>query len=116
MSPRHIAGQLRGRVLSRMLRGWVHTSRLLRAAAEERAPETAPRRSPISTLGGLTLQVTAFADEGASSSQIAQRTGLAHDAIALILHFRRSPRAELSTGRGMPYLPEPVTSGWIADA
>jgi len=116
VSPRHIAGKLSGRVLSRMLRGWVHTSRLLRAAAEDRAPETARRRSPVSTLGGLTHQVTAFADEGASSWQIAQRTGLAHDAIALILHFRRSPRAELSAGRGLQYLPEPATSGWIADA
>jgi hypothetical protein len=111
-----IAGKLRGRVLSRMLRGWVHTSRLLRAAAEERAVEAAPRRSRVSTLGGLTNQVAAFADEGASSSQIAQRTGLTHDAIALILHFRSSPRGALSTGRGTLYRAEPAASGWIVDA
>lgn len=116
MSPRVIAGKLRGRVLSRMLRGWVHTGRLLRAAADEGAPGTAPRRTRASTLGTLSHQVTAFADEGASSSQIAQRTGLTHDAIALILHFRSSPRGELSTGRGTLYRAEPATSGWIADA
>jgi len=116
VSPRQIAGQLGGGVLSRMLRGWAHTSRLLRAAENDRGRPALPRRRRRSSISGLAHQVTAFADEGASSSQIAQRTGLAHDAIALILHFRRSPRAELSAGRGLQYLPEPATSGWIADA
>jgi hypothetical protein len=91
-------------------------SRLLRTAGEDRAPAPTPGRARPSALGGLTHQVTLFADEGATSSQIAQRTGLAHDAIALILHFRASPRAELSTGRGALRRPEPATSGWVVDA
>ena len=116
MSPRVIAGKLRGRVLSRMLRGWVHTRRMVRAAAEERETPEAPRPARTSPTGGLTLQVGAFADEGATSSQIAQRTGLTHDAIALILHFRRSPRTEVATGRGTVFRAEPAARAWLVDA
>jgi hypothetical protein len=116
VSPRQIAGQLGGGVLSRMLRGWAHTSRLLRAAENDRGRPALPRRRRRSSISGLAHQVTAFADEGASSSQIAQRTGLAHDAIALILHFRSSPRAELSTDRGTICRTDPEPRVWVADA
>ncbi|MBW3627779.1 MAG: hypothetical protein KY464_00650 [Gemmatimonadetes bacterium] len=116
MSPRMLAGQLRGRVLSRMLRGWVHTARLLRTAAPDRVPVPAPRRARATSLDGLKLQVTAFADAGASSSQIAQRTGLAHDAVALILHFRASSGAEVSTGRGTICRTDRASRIWATDA
>ena len=111
-----LAGHLRGRVLSRMLRGWVHTARLLRTAAPDSLPVPAPGRASATSLGGLKLQVTAFADAGASSSQIAQRTGLAHDTIALILHFRALSRAEVSTGRGTICRTDHASRLWVADA
>ena len=111
-----IAGQLRGRVVSRMLRGWVHTARLLRTSAPDDVQLPADGRARATSLGGLKLQVTTFADAGESSSQIARRTGLAHDAIALILHFRASSRAEVSTGRGTICRTDHASRLWVADA
>ena len=80
------------------------------AGAESDAPVLAgPGRTRPSSMAGLTHQVTAFAAEGASSSEIARRTGLAHDAIALILHYRQ-PSGESTRRRGTP------SWGWVADA
>ena len=94
----------------------VLAGRLLRILSDDRAATPAPRSARAASLGGLTHQVAAFADEGASSSQIAQRTGLAHDAIALILHFRSSPRPEVSTGRGTICRTDRASWAWVADA
>jgi hypothetical protein len=118
VSPRQIAGRLRGQALFRMLRGWAHTGRLLRAAgAPSGSPApAAPRRARPSSLAGLSRQVASFADQGASSSEIARRTGLTHDAIALILHFRQSAGAEISTGGGTIYRAEPASPSWVAEA
>ena len=86
--------------------------RLLGGAPEENATVlAAPSHTRQSSMAGLTHQVTAFAAEGASSSEIARRTGLAHDAIDLILHFRQQVSAEVSTVR-----PDSASWGWVADA
>lgn len=116
MSPRRLAGHIRGRVISRMLRGWVHTARLIRTEASDRAPAPARPRPSSSPLVGLTRQVAAFADEGATAFEIAQRTGLSHDAIDLILHVRRSRAPELATAAGAIRSPESGPHRWIADA
>lgn len=116
MSPRALAGRLRGRVLSGVLRGWIHTARLLRAGSTAEPHLPAPRRARAASLRGVKLQVAAFADAGASASQIAQRTGLARDAIALILHFRGTSGAEGSTGRGTICRIDPASRAWSAGA
>ena len=68
-------------------------------------------------MAGLTHQVTVYAAEGASSSEIARRTGLAHDAIALILHYRQPSGAENTNGHGgMRRGAGSASWGWVADA
>jgi hypothetical protein len=58
-----------------------------------------------------------YAAEGASSSEIARRTGLAHDAVALILHFRQPTGAESTTGHGAIRRTAGSASwGWVVDA
>jgi hypothetical protein len=85
---------------------------------ESDAPVLAgPGRTEQSSLAGLTQQVTVFAAEGASSSEIARRTGLAHDAIALILHYRQPAGAENTRGHGTLRRNAAAPSwGWVADA
>jgi hypothetical protein len=87
--------------------------RLLGAAGMEESATVlaAPTRTRPSAMAGLSHQVTVFAAEGASASEIARRTGLAHDAIALILHFRQQVGAEVS-----PVRPDSASWGWVADA
>ena len=75
-----------------------------------------PARARQTVLAGLAHQVTAFADEGASASEIARRTGLAHDAIALILHFRQPAVAESNAGPRRIRRNESASWGWVADA
>ena len=86
--------------------------RLLGGTAEENTVVLAvPSRVRQSSLAGLSHQVSAFAAEGTSPAEIARRTGLAHDAIALILHFRQQVGAEVS-----PVRPDSAHWGWVADA
>jgi hypothetical protein len=86
--------------------------RLLGATEENHAPMLAgPGRPRASSMAGLSHQVTVYAAEGASPSEIARRTGLAHDAIALILHFRQQVGSEASAVR-----PDAPSWGWVADA
>ena len=86
--------------------------RLLGGTEESHAPILAgPGRPRASSMAGLSQQVTSYAAEGASASEIARRTGLAHDAIALILHFRQQVGPEASAVR-----PNSPSWGWVADA
>ena len=86
--------------------------RLLGGTEENDAPLLAgPSRARPSSMAGLSHQVTLYAAEGASASEIARRTGLAHDAIALILHFRQQVGSEVSAVR-----PDSASWGWVADA
>jgi hypothetical protein len=77
---------------------------------------TAPTRTRQSAMAGLSHQVTVYAAEGATSSEIARRTGLAHDAIALILHFRQPTAAASTTGHGTLRRNDSGSGGWVADA
>ena len=86
------------------------------ATAESTAVLSVPSRTRESPMAGLTHQVTAFAAQGASSSEIARRTGLAHDAIALILHFRQPSGAESTTGHGTIRRNDTGSWGWVVDA
>ena len=82
---------------------------------ESAAPPAGPKTRP-SALAGLSHQVTVYAAEGATSSEIARRTGLAHDAIALILHFRQPTAAASTTGHGTLRRNDSGSWGWVADA
>jgi hypothetical protein len=116
MSPRRVGNRLRALVLARALRAWNAGTGILRSAAPAEPVLTAvPRRVRSASILGLTDQVAAFADEGASSCEIARRTGLARDAIALILYVRSSPRAENSTGRGTLFRADSGARGWVMD-
>jgi hypothetical protein len=55
----------------------------------------------------LRPEVTALALAGVSAAEIARRTGLAHDAVGLILHLAVPSRQEISAGLGTMYRPEP---------
>ena len=86
--------------------------RLLGASEENDAAVLASTgRARVSSMAGLSQQVTLYAAEGASASEIARRTGLAHDAIALILHFRQQVGSDVSVVR-----PDARSWGWVADA
>lgn len=70
------------------------------APAQKVTLPAAPRRGRPASLQKQAAQISAFAEEGASCSDIARRTGLAHDAVALILHLEGRARPENSTGLG----------------
>lgn len=64
----------------------------LRAAAETRSTRRAVAARPVRSIRELRPEVAALALAGVSTLEIARRTGLAHDAIGLILHLGlRSP-------------------------
>jgi hypothetical protein len=114
VSPRIAGNRLRALVFARALR--IFGPARPETPLAEVVETVKPRRSRPSALAGLTDQVAAFADEGATAIEIARRTGLARDAIALILHVRSSPRAEISAGRGTMFRAKRVGQTWVMDA
>lgn len=121
MSPRAAGSRVRALVVARALRAWSSGTAILRSAQPETpladvVATVVPRPSRPSALSALRDQVTAFAEEGATPVEIARRTGLARDAVALILHLGASGRPEISAGRGTMFRAKRVDQSWVMDA